>query len=137
MNELFYRACTVRAKSRANQSAQLNLLRICSEAETIQIIGDSEGRDAGYICWASVCTETANIFLKFGEPPKFFYEYQEGDTCIVLDVFLSHGHCIDVTSLSRDFLRKYPKLLFRRSGILRTTMLSSVTGSPTLVRVKG
>lgn len=120
MNDIFFRACNLRAKAQINQLAPLNLLRICCDAGTIEIITDPLGRDAGYVCWASLSNESADLFQRYGEYPKYFYEYSEGDVCLLLEVFLAYKHYVNVRKIAKDFLRRHRTIIYKKGHSIRS-----------------
>lgn len=98
---------------------QLLLLRNAAQTGRAEIFRDHMGTPVGYVIWADVCAETAARFVRAGTPPFYFYEWDEGAICLVLDVVVQrHASALALGQL-RTLLRRRRAVLFARRQMVK------------------
>lgn len=76
------------------------MLRNSAQARTAAVFQDHMQRPIGYLIWADVNKESAARLMRNGTAPLYFYEWNEGDICLLLDVvILPHGSAAAVGQL--------------------------------------
>jgi hypothetical protein len=92
------------------------ILRNSEMAHTLEIMFDEVDRAIGYMAWARVSRATIERLQRNAQLPKYFYEWEEGGICLILDVLLLPRYKYDAIRQLRLFIRRRRAIVPARKG---------------------
>lgn len=99
--------------------ATLKWLKNSSQFNCFYFFTDIAGRNNGYISWANVNRETLLRLQRSGLFPVYFYEWDEGNIKLLLDIAFVDGWTSYNHSQLRQFLRSQKALAWYRHDQLQ------------------
>ena len=113
----------------------LQWLRHSAEYNAVYYFKNLAGRVNGYAIWAKVCRETLFRQKRTGQFPRYFYEWNEGQIVLLLDVvFIDGWNCHNSNQL-RHFIKSHKavawyrkqhlNLLIRKQGAMKNIPVPS------------
>jgi len=110
----FSTLCDLRSAVPAHLTSEtLRFLKNSVMKEKYNVVRDINDRPIGYIAWASVNIETLQRLNRTGIFPQYFYEWDEGDITLILDILLIlQQKEITMKTLISDFVRQKNKIAY-------------------------
>ncbi len=115
VSEIFSIMCELRSRIHTNfNTSKIRWIYISARNGNYKIIRNHYGKPCGYIIWARVVRETLIRLEKYDIYPIYEYEYDEGNICLILDVFLLHDRAYEL----KKFSRRIRLLAWKKNGKL-------------------
>jgi hemolysin-activating ACP:hemolysin acyltransferase len=130
VSEVFAELAELRLKAGLDTPVQrLQWLRHSAHFNAVHWFSNLAGRVNGYAVWAKVNRETLRRQQRTGQFPRYFYEWNEGQIMLLLDVvFIDGWHRHNQNQLRRFikshkaaawFRREQLHLLIRKQGVMK------------------
>lgn len=126
VNNDFYTLCDLRSYTNTQISTMhLNWFKHAVEKKKYQIIRNEVGKAKGYVLWADVSKETARRFLSSNVYPNVFYEWDEGNVLLILDVVIQPSITVKTKSFLKGLILSRRAVIYRRSDKARFLLRKS------------
>lgn len=79
-----------------------------------RIFRNVKGNSIGYIIWAEVSEESYFRVFNYGYFPKYQYEWDEGNICLILDVVFAQNHACEAKRRFLSFVKSFDFVAFKR-----------------------
>lgn len=96
--------------------AQLRFIQFSILNNSFTFFYDNFGSKSGYAVWANISIETFNRFERSGKFPRYFYEWSEGEICLVLDIYIGGRRLGSNVSSILRLIKKNKILTYFRNG---------------------
>lgn len=115
VSEVFIELADLRLKAGLDTPVQgLQWLRYSAQFNSVYYFKNLAGRVNGYAIWAKVCRETLLRLQRTSQFPRYFYEWNEGHTVLLLDVVFIDGWNNHNTNQLRRFIKSHKAITWYR-----------------------
>lgn len=119
--EDFSLLCDLRSSKPAQLTSEMiRLLKFSVLQKKYEVYRDINDSPRGYVVWADVNAETVLKMNRSGSFPRYFYEWDEGDIRLILDVLMhTKQGDLKLSSLVSELTKNCSRVAFAKRGKLK------------------
>lgn len=112
-NNALIAALNLRGRVNLSSTAEeVSLLMAAGNNGSLEILRDAGGVDIGYVAFANINKYSLLALLRYAIFPKYFYEWSEGNICLIRSVFILPGRSYEGKKKLKYFLRKKRAIIY-------------------------